>query len=150
MSRTPEQKARYAEKAKLRRASNPEKYRQIDKDRHNAARRKQKRESAERNQNAVKERNKLTYERDKEKIKAGVKSWRERHPERRKAHHQVERAIQQGILVRPNNCSNCSKECKPDAAHTDYNYPLNVIWLCRRCHMRMDKDPEGNIDVIVS
>lgn len=37
-------------------------------------------------------------------------------------------------LERPENCQNCGSECKPDAHHEDYDKPLDVIWLCVRCH----------------
>lgn len=43
-------------------------------------------------------------------------------------------AVKTGFLVRPNHCSKCMKECKPDGHHDDYNKPLEVRWLCKVCH----------------
>lgn len=57
-------------------------------------------------------------------------------------HNITERAIERGILVRPDICENCNK--KPteyvngrngiEAHHDDYNKPLAVRWLCKDCH----------------
>jgi len=46
----------------------------------------------------------------------------------------VSQAIERGILVRPEQCSNCGKKCKPQAHHDDYNKLLEVRWLCPQCH----------------
>lgn len=46
----------------------------------------------------------------------------------------VSQAITAGILVRPDVCSECGENCKPDAHHTDYTKPLDVTWLCVQCH----------------
>lgn len=56
----------------------------------------------------------------------------------------VHRAIRDGKLVRPDYCTCCLKECKPDAHHEDYDYPFDIIWLCRSCHKKlhaMDNPP---------
>lgn len=44
------------------------------------------------------------------------------------------KALDNGILVRPNKCSNCGKACNPDGHHKDYAKPLEVEWLCGKCH----------------
>jgi len=45
------------------------------------------------------------------------------------------RAIQAGLLSRPDGCSSCHRdEVALDAVHEDYDRPLAVVWLCRRCH----------------
>ena len=41
-------------------------------------------------------------------------------------------AILRGELVR-GPCSQCGTQ-KTDAHHEDYSKPLDVIWLCRKCH----------------
>ena len=56
------------------------------------------------------------------------------YPEKTAAHNAVTRAIRKGSLARPGQCSNCGVECKPNAHHDDYSKPLDVRWLCRRCH----------------
>ena len=53
----------------------------------------------------------------------------------------VAHAIKKGSLIRPDNCSECGDSgefkdgrSKVEAHHDDYNYPLAVRWLCRKCH----------------
>jgi len=41
--------------------------------------------------------------------------------------------------IRPNKCSRCNVECKPHGHHTDYDKPLEVIWLCPKCHKEEHK-----------
>jgi hypothetical protein len=57
-------------------------------------------------------------------------------PVRRRAHQATSNAIRDGRLIRPDFCSICGKQCKPEAHHDDYTRPLNVRWLCRSCHCR--------------
>jgi len=54
----------------------------------------------------------------------------------------AEKAIQRGVLVRPDTCESCDEAGEPfkdgrspiQAHHCDYNRPLEVMWLCQRCH----------------
>lgn len=46
----------------------------------------------------------------------------------------VLKAIQAGELVRPAVCSRCGGGKRIEAHHPDYSKPLEVMWLCRRCH----------------
>lgn len=45
--------------------------------------------------------------------------------------------LRAGRIVRPANCERCGCECKPEAHHPDYTEPLNVIWLCQKCHLEV-------------
>ena len=63
-----------------------------------------------------------------------------------RAHDMVERAIEHGELVNPGNCSNCGDSgtfkdgrSKIQAHHDDYNKPVDVRWLCQRCHHEWHK-----------
>lgn len=53
---------------------------------------------------------------------------------KRHARAMVNKAVLDGDLVRPGHCSKCEKACKPDGHHPDYDKPLEVVWLCRKCH----------------
>ncbi len=53
-----------------------------------------------------------------------------------RAHNTVCKAIVDGTLVRPTECEQCYIECKPDGHHPDYTKPLEVIWLCNKCHKK--------------
>lgn len=52
------------------------------------------------------------------------------------AHRKVAWAVKTGKLVSPKQCENCLEERKLDAHHDDYSKPLEVIWICRKCHRR--------------
>jgi hypothetical protein len=54
------------------------------------------------------------------------------------AYRVVAIAMRNKSLVRPNFCSLCGKQCRPDAHHDDYNKPLDILWLCRSCHRKRD------------
>jgi len=52
------------------------------------------------------------------------------------AHRQVTAAVADGRLVRPDACEKCgSSTADLHAHHEDYDRPLDVIWLCRSCHL---------------
>lgn len=59
-----------------------------------------------------------------------------RHPDHVKAHSAVLCAIRSGKMARPNQCSNCGNQCKPEAHHDNYEKSqwLVVRWLCQPCH----------------
>jgi hypothetical protein len=60
--------------------------------------------------------------------------WIDAHPVETKAHRAVRNAIQRGELVRPDACSDCGARGRIHAHHYDYLKPLEVTWLCPRCH----------------
>jgi hypothetical protein len=64
------------------------------------------------------------------------RNWYQNNKEKRRAHVVLSRAIGSGKIMRPNECSECKKQCKPDGHHLDYNKPLEVVWICRACHSR--------------
>jgi hypothetical protein len=65
-----------------------------------------------------------------------VKRWQKTNKEKHNSHQKVHTAIKNGTLVRRENCEECGKECKTEGHHEDYNKPLDVIWICRRCHAK--------------
>lgn len=48
-------------------------------------------------------------------------------------------AYRNGSVPRPDKCSKCGKKCTPEASHNDYSKPLEVEWLCHKCHGRKDR-----------
>lgn len=53
------------------------------------------------------------------------------------AHSKLKYAIKTGKTKRPDDCSKCYKKCKPEGHHPDYDKPLEVIWLCKKCHCEL-------------
>ena len=54
--------------------------------------------------------------------------------QQRRAHGEYQKAINSGALVRPTECSDCGANCVPHGHHDDYSRPLEVRWLCAKCH----------------
>lgn len=78
--------------------------------------------------------------RDLNKQKESIAKWEKKYPERRKAHREVYKAVRNGTLQKK-PCKVCgSKEVQ--AHHEDYNYPLQVIWLCHIHHYEADLELE--------
>jgi hypothetical protein len=82
-----------------------------------------------------KNRNKRQYR--KQQFANYHRSYIEKNPLKYKAHNAVSNALRDGRLFRPSNCSVCGIQCKPHAHHEDYNKPLDVIWVCARCHRKI-------------
>lgn len=74
-----------------------------------------------------------TYQRDRVAKSASIREYRARYPEKYKAHTLVNTAKVRGELV-PQPCAKCGHE-PAQAHHWDYSKPLDVIWLCRVCHI---------------
>jgi len=70
----------------------------------------------------------------KAKLAVGVKRYKKEHPEKYKAHCAVNNAVRDGHLIKPAVCSECNKEKRLTGHHDDYSKPLEVRWLCYRCH----------------
>ena len=58
----------------------------------------------------------------------------ERHPEKVKARESVHWAVQSGRIFKPESCEKCLQVAKLHGHHTDYSKPLEVNWLCQKCH----------------
>ena len=68
--------------------------------------------------------------------------WIVRNPEKHKAQRELTRAISFGEIVRPGKCSACEKVGKIHGHHDDYAKPLEVRWLCARCHSWEHRPPK--------
>lgn len=64
-----------------------------------------------------------------------VKRWKEKNPAAYRAHYLTTNAVRDGRL-RKEPCLFCGAD-KVHAHHRDYDDPLNVIWLCPKCHHRL-------------
>lgn len=62
------------------------------------------------------------------------KNYRERYPMKYAAHVITRNAIRDGKLKVESQCSVCQSTLNVEAHHDDYSKPLDVRWLCERCH----------------
>lgn len=110
-------------------------------ERENPERRKQLRDeyySKEENVERRRERVRNWYSRNSERI---CEQKKKRYIERgakeyyQNAHEILRGALKMGILKRPTNCSVCGKGGRIEGHHKDYTKPLEVDWLCKKCHI---------------
>ena len=66
------------------------------------------------------------------------KKWIKRNPERRAAHTLLENAIRKG-KIKKQPCERCGSTYRIHGHHDDYCKPLEVIWLCPKCHATQHK-----------
>jgi hypothetical protein len=58
-----------------------------------------------------------------------------------KAHQKIKYAVKIGKIQRPNECSCCHGKGKIEGHHyIGYDHPLDVIWLCSKCHKKFDRE----------
>lgn len=50
------------------------------------------------------------------------------------ARYILNNAVRLGKIQKPLNCSRCAMIIKLHAHHHDYTKPLEVVWLCTKCH----------------
>lgn len=64
--------------------------------------------------------------------------WRRRNSGRRRmmmeACNTLWSAIRSGKVVRGTICSTCGSSNRIEASHENYRKPLDVVWLCNKCH----------------
>lgn len=70
-----------------------------------------------------------------ERAKKITTEWRKKNPDAYKAHSEVNYALKTGAIVK-GPCAICASDENIHAHHNDYSKPLDVIWLCARCHHR--------------
>lgn len=72
-----------------------------------------------------------------------------------RCHNLVEKAVKKGTLKNPYKCSECGSEdtfkdgrTAIQAHHDDYDRPLDIRWLCQKCHHEWHKNnqPLNQID----
>lgn len=71
----------------------------------------------------------------REHIAKTARKWNEENPDAYKAHYLVGNAVRDGRLKKL-PCLFCGAE-KVHAHHRDYLKPLDVTWLCPKCHHRL-------------
>jgi len=96
--------------------------------------------------------NRRARNRDREKVKSSAywkanaeqrreiqRAYEKENPEKIRAHQKVRQALKKGLLVRPETCSNCGALERIQSHHENYEFPLEVTWLCQPCHKRLHR-----------
>lgn len=68
---------------------------------------------------------------------AGAKAkrkWQEQNPERKAAHTILGNRLRSGEITKPDRCGECGKKTRIHGHHDDYSKPLDVKWVCGKCH----------------
>ena len=59
------------------------------------------------------------------------------------ARARISKALLRGHMERPDICPKCERSDSPiQAHHDDYSKPLDIEWLCARCHSRLHHGTE--------
>lgn len=73
-------------------------------------------------------------------IKATYESMKAKHPEKMLARSRLKKAVISGKVIR--GCCEVCGDIKTDGHHTDYEKPLEVMWLCRKHHLELHRKNE--------
>ena len=57
---------------------------------------------------------------------------------KQKAWNRVGYALKSGKLIKSEFCCGCLIVCNVQAHHENYNKPLDVVWVCRKCHLILE------------
>ena len=71
--------------------------------------------------------------------KKAMTLYKERYPIKRLAHSIVWSKLLTGKLIKQSSCSKCGSNEKIEAHHDDYTKPLELRWLCEKCHKEWHK-----------
>ncbi|KKL77017.1 hypothetical protein LCGC14_2039150, partial [marine sediment metagenome] len=75
----------------------------------------------------------------REALKRHEQKQHQPYPEKLKAHYILNNAIRGGEIARPFICESCFNERFTDGHHEDYSKPLDVEWLCKKCHTELHR-----------
>lgn len=63
----------------------------------------------------------------------------------KKYHWDFHAALRSGKLKKPKTCSKCNKSSENiEAHHSNYDKPMQVVWVCTSCHNKMHPRGKGN------
>lgn len=71
--------------------------------------------------------------------KKALNTYRVKYPLKHAAKAVVAHAIKLGTITRASTCSECGSDNKIEGHHDSYLEPLNVRWLCEKCHKAWHK-----------
>ena len=72
-------------------------------------------------------------------MRRAQEKWIDGNQDKRAAHNLLNSAVKSGRVRKPDKCSKCGEGGRIEGHHTDYTKPLDVMWLCRQCHVNEHK-----------
>jgi len=87
-----------------------------------------------------------TYqENNREKINIWQRSYtKQEHVKfRKRANAKLNYHVKRGNIFKPELCSICGEKKRVESHHHDYEKPLDVIWVCRKCHVSIHHNLGG-------
>lgn len=88
------------------------------------------------NREKMKEYHRQYSKENREIMNKSTNEFYKKHPEKLKAKNILNQAIQKGEITRPTQCACCGcSSTGIEGHHHDYSKPLDVVWLCRGCHI---------------
>ena len=70
----------------------------------------------------------------KQKVMDRANAYKKANPEKARAHCILSNAIRDKKIIRPTTCEECNSSGILHAHHSDYDSPLDVVFLCPSCH----------------
>lgn len=67
------------------------------------------------------------------------RAWSQRNIHKKRSQSKVQTAISNGMIQKPSRCVICLEEGQIQGHHPDYSKPLEVMWLCVKCHAKIHK-----------
>lgn len=81
------------------------------------------------------------YKRHSEQARKTIYRSIKKHSHKQHARVELNKAVSRGDVLKPDECPKCStSEYRLEAHHTDYSKPLEIDWLCSRCHGAADRE----------
>ena len=68
--------------------------------------------------------------------------WVSQNQEKRAAHILLGNAVKSGKISKPEVCNTCGRKGRLEGHHEDYSKPLDVVWLCRSCHVKLHNEKD--------
>jgi len=72
--------------------------------------------------------------------KRGREKWESANGDKRAAHIILGNAVRGGRVDKPEKCTSCGAGGRIEGHHDDYTKPLDVTWLCRKCHVQLHRE----------
>jgi len=76
----------------------------------------------------------------KKSMNAARKKWGDNNSDKKAASTLINNRVRDGRILKPDKCRDCGSTGRIEGHHEDYSKPLEVVWLCRQCHVNRHKE----------